>query len=339
MKWKGRSVLVTGGTGFIGSFLVERLLAMGAKVRVPMRAKNYRALSERRSEIEWMEGDLRDADYCHRLIEGMDEVFHLAACRRSVAFHEERASHVLQENVRMTLALLEGMRDLPPVPVTFFSTANVPPDVDTLHLSGKEKIDGYTLGKAMSEILWHVAARERGFPLLLLRPVGVYGPRDTFTEEGNVIPALFTKCMKASRLQMAVAQGTAPAKARSATSTLLKTTRSLPRSVASPALDIWGTGKEERAFLYVEDLIEGLFTLLDARATGVQYISSGEVVTIRQLSEMVRDFVSPKLPLRFHPEIHLGPRTIPLLSPHKSLRTMKWTPFEEGLRRTYESWK
>lgn len=338
MKWKGRSVLVTGGTGFIGSFLVERLLAMGAKVRVPMRAKNYRALSQRRSEIEWMEGDLRDSAYCSRLVSGMDEIFHLAACRRNVAFHEERAGHVLQENVKMSLALLEALREVPPIPVTFFSTANVPPEVDALRLSGKETIDGYTLGKAISEILWHVAARERGFPLLLLRPVGVYGPRDTFTEEGNVIPALFTKCMKAGRLQMAVAQGKAPAKTRSATSVLLKS-RTLPRSAASPAFDIWGTGREERAFLYVEDLIEGLFTLLDARATGVQYISSGEVVTIRQLSEMIRDFVSPGLPLRFHPEIHLGPRTIPLLAPHKCLRRMEWTPFEEGLRKTYESWR
>ncbi|MBI5156090.1 NAD(P)-dependent oxidoreductase [Candidatus Peregrinibacteria bacterium] len=338
MKWKGRNVLVTGGTGFIGSFLVERLLDLGAKVRVPMRAKYYRALSERRSEIEWMEGDLRDSDYCRRLTDGMDEIFHLAACRRNVAFHEERASHVLQENVRMTLALLEGLRDQPAVPVTFFSTANVPPEVGTLHLSHKDTIDGYTLGKAMAEILWHVAARERGFPVLLLRPVGVYGPRDTFTEEGNVIPALFTKCMKAGRLQAALAQPKNSPQSRSTVSTAVRL-RTLPRSAASPAFDIWGTGREERAFLYVEDLIDGLFTLIDARATGVQYISSGEVVTIRELATMIRDFVSPKLPLRFHPEIHLGPRTIPLLAPHKSLKRMAWTPFEEGLKKTYESWK
>ncbi|MBP9850882.1 MAG: NAD-dependent epimerase/dehydratase family protein, partial [Candidatus Peribacteraceae bacterium] len=60
IDWKGKHVLVTGGTGFIGSLLVEELLDRGASVRVPIRAANYRSLTKRRGEIEWVDGDLRD---------------------------------------------------------------------------------------------------------------------------------------------------------------------------------------------------------------------------------------------------------------------------------------
>ena len=303
MHWKGKTVLVTGGTGFIGSFLVERLLDAGATLRVPIRAQNYRSLSARRGEIEWMEGDLRDPAYCMRLVDGVDEVFHLAACRRTVRYHEKRSSQVMIENVRTTLSLLEALREREPVPVTFFSTANVPPNASVLTLSQQQKLDGYVLGKAICETLWFTAAHERSFPLLIARPVGVYGPRDTFAEDGNVVPALMVK-------------------ARASTQ----------------ELEVWGTGKEERTFLYVEDLVEALLRLVNAGAEGVQYISSPDVCTVRQLAEQIRDLVQPGLPIHFEPKKPIGPRTIPLLKPHASLERMRWTPLEKGLQKTHDAW-
>lgn len=304
-NWQGRSVLVTGGTGFIGSFLVERLLDMGAKVRVPLRSENFRALSERRSEIDWLEGDLRDPDYCMRLTDGVDEVFHLAACRRNVDFHQKRCGDVAQENVRMTLALLAALKERTPVPVTFFSTANVPPTVDTIALSQHEVVDGYVLGKALCETLWFSASRQRAFPLLIVRPVGAYGPRDTFTQDGNVIPALMVKARDNKKGEM----------------------------------EVWGDGTQERAFLYVEDLIDAVLHLIDAGAEHIQYISAPDVVTVRELSERIRDLVRPDLPIKFDPTKAVGDRRMPLLPPHESLKKFKWTSFEEGLRKTYESWK
>jgi nucleoside-diphosphate-sugar epimerase len=303
-NWEGRRVLVTGGTGFIGSFLVERLLEQGATVRVPLRAQNYRALSHRRAEIEWMEGDLRDSFYCQELVDGVDEIFHLAASRRNVEYHQKRSSDVLNDNVRMSLALLDALKEKEMnVPVTFFSTANIPPTLDTIHLATQEKIDGYVLGKAICCTLWLTAAKQRGFPLLIVRPVGAYGPRDTFNEDANVIPALMVKARDAEE-----------------------------------ALKVWGDGTQERAFLYVEDLVDAVLRLAEADVRGVQYITTDDVVTVKELSERICEIVRPGLSIQFNPDRVIGSRAIPTLPVHEVIATMPWTPLEEGLKKTYEYW-
>lgn len=302
-SWSGARVLVTGGTGFIGSFVVERLLAEGAQVRVPLRAQNYRALSSRRGEIEWIEGDLRDPEYCARLVAGVDYVFHLASSRRNTEYHLKRSSDVMNENVRMTLALIEAIRENP-VPVTFFSSANVPPTMDTIAIAQAEKVDGYVLGKTICETLWFVAAHQRTFPLLIVRPVGVYGPRDTFKEDANLIPALMVQARD-----------------------------------SKDSLKVRGDGSRERAFLYVEDLVDTLFRLIDVNAQGVQYVTSGEVVTVQKLAELIRDLVRPGLKIESDSSGHIAQRAVPMLPLHEVLATMEWTPLNEGLASTYLSWK
>jgi len=302
--WKNRRVLVTGGTGFIGSFLVEHLLERGAEVRVPIRAQNYRALSHRRAEIEWIEGDLRDSAYCEELVDGVDEIFHLAASRRNAEFHRKRPSDVANDNVRMSLALLDALKEKElSIPVTFFSTANIPQSIDVIALAQQEKTDGYVLGKALCETLWFAAARQRTFPLLIVRSVGAYGPRDTFADDANIIPKLMVKAREAEE-----------------------------------ALHVWGDGTDERAFLYIEDLINAMFMLMDVGADGVQYVTSGNVVTVGDLSAMIRDIVRSDLPVHFDPTRVIGDRSIPTLPVHPALEAMKWTSIKEGLKKTYESW-
>lgn len=302
--WKNRRVLITGATGFIGSFLTETLLDAGAHVRCPIRSQNYRSLSERRAEIEWMEGDLRDAEFCAELTDGVDHVFHLASCRRNTEYHEKKCSDVLAENVRMSMSLIEGLRERNHIPVTFFSSANVPPSYDVLTLADQDSIDGYVLGKVLCEALWHTASRQHNFPLLIVRPLGVFGPRDTFNADANVIPALLTKAR--------AAKGT---------------------------MQVWGEGSEERSFLYVEDLIAAVLKLVGEGVEGVQYVTSPDVVTVRELATMIRDLVQPDLEIVFDASRQLGPRTIPSAPLHATIADFGWTPFSEGLRKTYESWR
>lgn len=302
-SWKKKQVLVTGGTGFIGSVLVEHLLNEGADVRVPIRATNYRALSKVRAQIDWREGDLRSSDYCNELLAGIDHVFHLASHRRNVGFHRDHCSDVLLGNVEMTTAMIRAMKEHKGTGVTFFSSANVPPTIDVIQLAQTENIDGYVLGKALCETMWFTASRQHGFPLLIVRPVGVYGPRDTFTVEGNVIPSLMVKAQ------------------------------------ANDVLDVWGDGKQERAFLYVDDVVDAMFRLIDAKVTGIQYVIPPDITTVAKLARLIRDIVKPALTINFDASKPQGKRTIPTLAVHKCLKKMKWTTLEDGLRQTYEGWQ
>lgn len=302
-SWKNKRVLITGGTGFIGSVLAERLLEEGAQVRIPIRAANYRALSKLRAKIEWVEGDLRNSEYCEQLLSGVDHLFHLAAHRRNVEFHRDHCSDVLEGNVEMSAAMIRAMRGYKSVAVTFFSSANVPPIIDVIRVAQSENIDGYVLGKAVCETLWLAAARQLQFPLLIVRPVGVYGPRDTFSVEGNVIPSLMVKAQ------------------------------------THDVLDVWGDGKQERAFLYVEDLVEAVFRLTKAGASGVQYVIPPDITTVGTLAKYIRDIVRPGMKIAFDVRKPQGGRTIPTLPVHDVLKRMKWTPLKKGLQLTYDGWQ
>jgi nucleoside-diphosphate-sugar epimerase len=302
--WKNKRVLVTGGTGFIGSVLAEELLKRGAQVRVPIRAANYRALSTLRSKIDWMEGDLRSPEYCTALLAGQDHVFHLAAHRRNVQFHHQYCADVFTGNVEMSLALIRAHKEYRYTPVTFFSSANVPPKIDIIELAQADRTDGYILGKAVCETLWITASRQRDFPLLIVRPVGAYGERDTFTEESNVIPSLMVKAEKAKE-----------------------------------SLVVWGSGKQERVFLYVHDLVAALLRLLDVDAQGIQYILPPDTTTVKNLATLIRNIVRPDLPITFDKTKPEGSRSVATLPLHPCLEDFPWTPLRDGLYNTYEGWK
>jgi nucleoside-diphosphate-sugar epimerase len=302
-SWQGRRVAVTGATGMTGAVLVQQLLALGAHVRIHLRGDDRRDLARLGGNLEIVRGDLRDPGVCARLLDGMEELIHLASCRRNVAFHHERSGFVARTNVALTVALLEALQSCPGIPVTFFSTANIASPPDTLSLQGQGTVDGYVTGKYACELLWLAAAREHGFPLLILRPVGIYGPGDHFSVDGNVIPSLVVKAEQ-----------------------------------GGDGLVIWGSGEQERSFLYVDDVAAVLLRFLDRGVLGVQYVSSPERVTVRELATRVRDLVRPGLPLVFDTSRPEGARTLPPYPVHECLGDFPWTGLGTGLRRTVDWW-
>lgn len=302
--WKKKNVVVTGGTGFVGSVLVESLLAAGAHVRVPVRSEHYRALSKKRGEIEWLEGDLREGEYCKQLLDGVDHLFHLASHRRSTQFHRSHCSDVLAGNVEMSLALIHALGKRTSLSVTFYSSANVPPSLDVIAAMQEENIDGYVIGKAICEALWITASRQHGFPLLIVRPVGTYGPRDTFSKDANVIPSLMMKARESEE-----------------------------------SLVVWGSGEQKRVFLFAEDLIAATLELIRNDAQGIQYVAPPDMVTVSELATIIRDIVNPGLSLTFDTGKPEGNRSIAVLPMHPCLEHFPWKPLPEGLKKTYEGWQ
>lgn len=303
-QWQGRCVLVTGAAGITGRVLVEELLARGASVRATIRNGRDAPDSWRaRHGLQVITGDLGDVACCREALSGVGELIHLASCRRNVSLHHERSGHFAEANAGMTLALLAAMESGPPIPVTFFSTGNIAAAVDPLALQGQPSVDGYVTGKYAAELLWLAAARERGFPLLILRPAPIYGPGDSFTEDGNVIPSLIVKAAR-----------------------------------AEDHLPVWGSGQQERSFLYVNDIVGATLRLLDHGVEGVQYVSPPERTTVAALATRIRDLVKPSLPLEFDTSRPEGLRHLARQPLHKCLEDYPWTPLEEGLRRTAAAW-
>ncbi len=294
-RWLHRRIALTGGTSLIGSFLVEKLISLGATVRVASRDENRGFPDPPKDKIEWRVGDVADEQFCEKLLEDCDELIHAASFRKNVAYHSEHRDEVIQANEAMTSALI-GVLKKKPLPVTFFSTAMV-----GMVEHPQQSEDGYIAGKAQCEQLWERASHDIGFPLLTVRPVNAYGPRDTFTADSNVIPALIARAMQ-----------------------------------AKDSLTVWGSGTQIRSFVYAPDVAEAVIRLLEDHATGIAYVSPPDRIDIRRLATLIRDLVHSDLTLTFDTSKPEGPSFVADLPLHHALTNFPWTGIEEGLKETVE---
>ena len=298
MAWKGKTVVITGGTGFIGSHLAEFLRDQGAKIRIPYR-ESSEWLTANIKKMDFRQGDITDIAFLKTCLEGADYVFHLASFRQHIAFHLEHATEVIEKNVQMAVALVNVLRERP-MPLTFFSTANIPPDY-TIFEAIQSHVDGYHLGKALCEVLFTALAHETKQPFLCVRPVSVYGPRDKFAVDANVLPALITKA-----------------------------------ATAEKELMVWGSGRQKRKFVYVEDVIQATCTLLEAGATGIQYLTPPETIAIADLAQKICQHVNPQLTLTFDTTKPEGPHQDRPFPTHSALASFPWTPMDQGLQKTVQ---
>jgi len=182
-----RSVLVTGGAGFIGSHLVEALVQRGDRVRIldsfdpyydP--AVKYRNLAAVRDDVELLEGDLRDLDLVARAVAGMDCVVHLAA-RAGVRASLERPVSYMQVNVAGTQGLLEAMRHAGVTHLVAASSSSVYGSRSQGPFSETDALgvpaSPYAASKHAMEIVCRAWQQLFDLQLTLLRFFTVYGPR------------------------------------------------------------------------------------------------------------------------------------------------------------------
>jgi len=274
--YAGRKVLVTGGAGFVGSFAVESLVGLGARVRVPVR-KTTRLdyLRDVESDIEIVDADLFEPAAAARAVQGQDIVLHLAAAKGGGIEHSMRHhGSLFRDNMRIATNMIDAVRDLPGLRFVSVSSACVYPRDCTIPIPEDEGFldapeptnAGYGWSKRMQEYLATSFAEEFGLDVCIVRPFNTYGPRDDFFAEMNhVIPGLVTR----------VVAGENP-------------------------LVVWGSGRQTRSFLFVKDCALGI--LLAGAHRGVRgpvNLGGAEETSIAELARMILRAAGADLEIRF----------------------------------------
>ena len=199
--WHNKKVLVTGAGGFIGSHLVERLVAEGAQVRAFVRYNSRAdvgllklAPPEMRSQLEIIGGDLRDEHAMRKAVEGCQVVLHLGALI-SIPYSYYHPVEVAQTNIIGTLNVLTACREAGVERLVHTSTSEVYGTARQVPISEAHPLQGqspYSASKIGADKLAESFHCAFGLPVVTLRPFNTYGPRQSARA---VIPAVITQAL------------------------------------------------------------------------------------------------------------------------------------------------
>lgn len=303
-------VLVTGGAGFIGSHLVERLLTEGAKVRVLDNLSTGHAenLTSFRERIEFISADLLDDDARRRAVEGVEVIFHQAAIPsvpRSVANPIE--SHL--NGAHATLLLLESARQLRVRRLVFAASSSAYGEKEILPKDEAmipDPISPYAATKVASEYYLRAFARCYDLDTVSLRYFNIFGPRQDPTSPYSGVIARFCRSF-----------------------------------VDDQTLTIFGDGEQSRDFTYVTNAVEANWRA--ATATGrldgeVFNVGCGERVTLNRMLETLNDLTGQRRRATYAPS-RAGDVRHSLADLRRIRERLGYRPvvsFKEGLARTLE---
>jgi UDP-glucose 4-epimerase len=293
-------VLVTGGAGFIGSHVVDRLLTAGHRPRI---FDLRRSAHHPRSAVPAVRGDVADLDRVCRSMHGCDVVIHLAAAA-DVAHVESAPTDAEERNARGTLNVLEAARRAGVPRVVYASTIWVYSDTEHGVLEESVPLQPpahlYTATKLAGELYCHCYQELYGLDCTILRFGIPYGPRARPTA---VIPAF------------------------------------VARALAGEPLSVAGDGSQSRRFVYVEDLADGVVrALAPVAAKRVYNLVGSEDVTVAEVADTVRELVGDVEVTRTPGRT--GDFAGAPVSGARAERELGWTPttpFREGVRR-YVEW-
>lgn len=299
--------LVTGGAGFIGSHIAEELVNRDEEVRVvdnllTGKRENLDAFLD---SIEFIEGDIREAQVCKDAVKGVDFVLHQAALP-SVPRSIEDPRLTTEINVNGTLNLLSAARDEGVKTLVFASSSSVYGDDPRLPKTEDMKVSPmspYAVTKNVGEMYCQVFTDIYGLPTVCLRYFNVFGPRqDPFSQYAAVIPNFIVKML----------QGDRPV--------------------------IYGDGEQSRDFTYVSNAVQA--NIIAAKAAEVSpsvfNIACGERTTVNVLVDEINMILGLEI-TPIHDELRPGDVRHSLADISKAIKMLEFVPsvsFREGLERT-----
>jgi len=314
MKVKGKTVLVTGAGGFIGSHLVERLVQEGCKVKALL---HYDARADRSnleflskevlSQVQVISGDITDAFFMLRSLEKCEVVFHLAALIGIPYSYEAPASYV-DTNIKGTLNVLEAARYQETPKVVHTSTSEVYGTALYTPIDEKHPLQGqspYSASKIAADKLAESFHCSFKLPVATARPFNTFGPRQSARA---IVPTIIAQ--------------------------LLSEKTSLRLGSLTPVRDL----------NFVQNTVDGFLAIAesDAAIGEVINLGSGRGVTIGQVAELLMEIVGKKLPVqtddsRIRPE---KSEVFTLIAnAEKAEKLLGWKPkisLEKGLAQTVD---
>jgi GDP-L-fucose synthase len=256
--YNGRRVLVTGGSGLIGSHLIEQLLAHGAQVRAVVHTHPLGEFSDR---VQTVKADLTRLDDCVEAIGDVKHVFHLAAFVGGVGRNKAHPAGMYTPNMLMQTNMLEAARLRDAEQYMYTSSVCLYPAHISL-LSEDKAWEGppeatnasYGWVKRMGELQCQAYAEEYGLNIAIVRPTNAYGPRDNFDlENSHVIPALVRKAVEKQ----------------------------------DPYV-VWGTGEVSRDFIHARDISRGMMLALEKHPLADPLnLGTGREIKIKDLAYLI----------------------------------------------------
>ncbi|HLD25138.1 MAG TPA: NAD-dependent epimerase/dehydratase family protein [Patescibacteria group bacterium] len=313
--WKHRNVLVTGGTGFIGSHVVEKLVALDARVRVldRMRGGDIKNIGYLKDKVRFLPGDCARFEDAERACNGQDVVINLAARVGGIEYNRTHQATMLADNLAIAETMIEAARQSGVERFLVVSSACIYPSDAVIPTPESEGFrgepeptnGGYGWAKRIAEKLGDYYAQQYGMKVGIVRPYNAYGPRDHFDPaKSHVIPALIKR----------VVDGENP-------------------------LVVWGSGKQTRAFLYVEDFAEGLIQAIEKYPVADPVnLGTNEEVTIKDLIEMIVRIsgTSPKIVFDTSKPDGSPRRNSDNTKAAEKIGFRAKTPLRDGLKKTIE---
>lgn len=273
--WANKQVLVTGGTGFIGSHLVELLLEQHAKVRTTARLKgrNSSWLGSCKDRLEFVQGDLLDYDFCGSCCNGIDLVMHAAGKIAGLPYNAAHPAEMLSTNLKIDSNVIGAAAEAGVKRYLYISGVTVYPPgapVPTPESQGlvdlpDPSVRGASWAKRIGELQAQFFAAEHGMEVAIARLCNVYGPRDDFADStAHVIGSVIRDTFRHRR----------------------------------PT--IWGDGEQSRSYLYVADAVRGLMSVTEkyAEADPIN-IGSEEEIAIKDLVQLILALTQSDLQIAF----------------------------------------
>lgn len=297
---KDQKILVTGGAGFLGKHVVDRIFEKNPKKVFVPRSQDY---------------DLRNQKDCEKVVQGMDLVIHLAANGGGIGYNRDNPGTLCYDNLVMGAHIIEEARRAGVQKFVGLGTICQYPKFTTVPFKEEDLWKGYPeetnapygLAKKMLLVLSQAYRQQYGFNAIHLMPVNLYGPGDNFDpQSSHVIPALIKKFVDAKNRN-------------------------------DEFVVVWGTGKPTREFLYVEDAAEAIILATEKyeKPEPVNLGSSFEI-SIEDLTTLIKKIVGFEGEIVWDKTKPDGQprRKLDTTRAEKEFGFKSTTNFEEGLKRT-----